>query len=263
MSSEAQEKSAKPEQVQAPQPRMADKLCIVGCAESKKETPFDKKGEYEFWGVNNLYLSMPGPWTRWFEIHWIDQKHGIWHRRGKPQFRGQNIGEYLAGLASLNIPVYMREKNPAVPMSTPLPVGPLVQAFGDYFTNSVSWMIALGIALEFTHIEIYGVDMAVDTEYYHQRPSCEMFLGMAMGKGINVWVPDTCDLLKTRFLYGIQEPLALPFENKLKDTLMTIQRKCNEAAQKRAFHQKQEDQFIGAAQAVQEINKTWKNVTGS
>ena len=51
-----------------------------------------------------------------------------------------------------------------------------------------------------------GVDMMVaggqGSEYGWQRPSCEFFLGYAMGHGIKVTLPAESDLLKTAFPYG-------------------------------------------------------------
>ncbi|GAG52607.1 unnamed protein product, partial [marine sediment metagenome] len=201
--------------------RTRDKVCIVGCSDSCKQTPFDRADEFEFWGVNNLMWTLPGQaWTRWFEIHQIEQnEQGIWERRGDPNFRNLTVDQYLDQLAKLNIPIFMREINPKVPTSILMPYDALADKFGRYFTNTISWEIAMGIAMGFKEIRIYGVDMAVDTEYGHQRPSCEYFLGVAAGLGIKIWIPDTCDLLKTRFLYGKEEPQAREFTEKLQEIL--------------------------------------------
>jgi len=269
-------------QVQMPQcmevKKTRDKVCIVGCAESKNQTPFDKADEYEFWGVNNLYLTMPDkPWTRWFEIHRITHEENKWLRRGKPEFRGSPVDLYLKGLGNLKCPVYMQLLNPLVPgdiqfvkdlhaivpNAVPFPLKQIVEQFGPYFTNTVSWEIALAISEGYKEIRVYGVDMAVDTEYHWQRPSCEYFLGLALGRGIKIWIPDSCDLLKSRFLYGFQEHQALPFENKIQSIRQTIQKKHADAARQLQFLQKQLDQYAGAGLGIEEIMKTWKNVTGA
>ena len=70
-----------------------------------------------------------------------------------------------------------------VPTSMVYPLDAMLKKFGDYFTNSISWMLALAIHEGFEEIHVYGVDMAVDTEYHHQRPSCEYFLGLAKRDG--------------------------------------------------------------------------------
>jgi hypothetical protein len=47
--------------------------------------------------------------------------------------------------------------------------------------------------------------MANDIEYQSQRPSCEYFIGLARGKGIEVYVPPESDLLKCMYLYGFED----------------------------------------------------------
>ena len=244
--------------------RTKDKVCIVGCADTKHLVPFHQPDEYEFWGVNNLFLTLPDkPFTRWFEIHQVTHEEGVWLRRGKPEFRGQPVEDYLKSLAKLPCPVYMQTENPLVPNAAPYPLSEIVQGFGTYFTNTISWEIALAIHEGFEEIRVYGVDMAVDTEWHHQRPSCEYFLGLANGRGIKIWLPDACDLLKTRFLYGFQEQMALPYDAKLQQVKSTLQEKRNAVMKQKALLQKQEDQYTGALLAIDETHKVWKNVTGA
>ena len=33
------------------------KLAIVGCSDTNTQTPFQQKDEFEFWGVNNLFVN--------------------------------------------------------------------------------------------------------------------------------------------------------------------------------------------------------------
>jgi hypothetical protein len=239
-----------------------EKVCIVGCSDSRSETPFDKKDEYEFWGVNNLYISMPGPWTRWFEIHQITNDGSKWLRRGKDKFRGQSVDQYLEQLGKLPFPVYTQQVNPFMPNAVPYPFQDIIGQFGNYFTNTISWEIALAIKEGFKEIRVLGVDMAVDTEYFWQRPSCEYFLGIAAGMGIKIWMPDSCDLLKTRFMYGYEEAKELPFRAKIKAMRDGMKQRMEKAQQDAALANKQIEQYVGAQSALNEIDKIWKNVTG-
>jgi hypothetical protein len=244
--------------------RTKDKVCIVGCADTKNEAPWHLHEEFEFWGVNNLYLTLPDkPFTRWFEIHLIEFVDGVWLRRKKPMFRGQPTEKYLQGLGRLPFAVYMQAPNPLVPNAVQYPLSEIVQEFGTYFTNTISYEIALAMLEGFKEIRIYGVDMAVDSEWFFQRPSCEYFLGVAVGRGVKIWIPDAADLLKNRFLYGFQEREALPYENKLMHVKSTLERKRAEAMKQKAFLQKQEDQYIGAMLAMDETYKIWKNCQGA
>lgn len=68
-------------------------------------------------------------------------------------------------------------------------------------TSSIAYMQALAIAEGFEEIAIVGVDMAADSEYAAQKPCCEYLIGLAKGRGIKNWLPETCGLLDGP-LYG-------------------------------------------------------------
>jgi hypothetical protein len=258
------------------------KVFIVGCAPSRDLVPWDevKAGKAEAWGVNNLFHSMPleqYPFTRFFEIHHIDKlEDGTMRRRFDPVFRGQKVNEYLAGgthpqtgehikgLADLNIPVYMQKLWPEVPNAVVYPLEQMVAQFGDYFTNTISFELALAITEGFEEIHVYGVDMAVSSkmflhnEYSQQRPSCEFFLGIAMGKGIKIFIPDTSDLLKTRFMYAYEEPQAHKWQHKTQEMLRTIGQQKAKAINQKHEMQRKEDQALGAELAIMEMDKIWQ-----
>ena len=250
------------------------KVCIVGCASSRNKVPWDDS-DMEFWGVNNLFLSESNrPWSRWYEVHFIDKdEKGKFRRRfnnsinSEPLvFRGQKVDNYIEDLGKLPIPVYMQQLWPEVPNAVQYPIQDILKAFPRaYFTNTISYQMALAIMEGFKEIHIYGVDMAVSSkillsdEYSHQRPSCEYFLGIAEGMGIKVYIPDSSDLLKARFLYGFQEPQATAFDNKLDDMVNNISGQINKAdAQINELTRKRE-QGVGARLAVLEIKKIWQN----
>lgn len=242
------------------------KVAIVGCSQSKSLAPFDDES-FEIWGVNNLYPHVPRG-TRWFEIHEITKEGETYLRRGDPKFRGQPVNDYMKQMGEWtkerNCPVYMQKKWDLVPTSVPYPVEEMIKKFGGYFTNSVSWMIALAIHEGATEIHVYGVDMAVDTEYHHQRPSCEYFLGVAVGLGIKVHVPPEADLLKTRFLYGFQEQKKSAWDKKIKMMNQTIKEKkariegeIGEFKKQIQIREAQMHQYVGAEHALKESDKIW------
>ena len=84
----------------------------------------------------------------------------------------------------------------------PLPKAAIEQACGTYMTSSIAWMIGLAITEGFSTIGVYGVDMAQQTEYEEQRPCCEYLIGLARGRGIEVRLPRTTDLLRAVGQYG-------------------------------------------------------------
>ena len=241
------------------------KLAIIGCADSKDEVNFEDN-DCEYWGVNNLFLTMPRPWTRWFDLHTFTHDGTQWLRKTHAEFRTQPIDKYLIGLQALNVPVYMQAANPVVTNAVIYPINEMIQKFGTYFTNTISYQIALAITEGFQEIKIYGVDMAADSEYHHQRPSCEYFIGVARGMGITVYLPDTCDLLKTRFLYGFHEVQESAFDKKMSKMGKTMKERQKQAIgqmeehkRQMEFYQRQVYEYNGAIAANQQTKIHWSN----
>ena len=241
------------------------KVAIVGCADSKDEVVFTDP-DCEFWGVNNLHLSMPGPWSRWFDLHTFRHDGNQWLRRGDADFRKQPIDKYLQSVQLLDIPVYMQAANPIVTNAVIYPINEILARFGNYFTNTISYMIVFAIAEGFKEIQIMGVDMAVDSEYRWQRPSCEYFIGLARGMGITVSLPDSCDLLKTRYLYAFHEVREMQFNTKLSKMGKAMKARREAAIQQMEqskkqvdFFQRQVFEYNGAMAARDQISIHWSN----
>jgi len=227
------------------------KIAIVGCSDSKDLAPFQDKN-WQIWGVNNLFFHIPR-WDKWFEIHNITKNDdGVWMRRGSANFRGQDINAYIADLAKMTCPVMMQQHWDDIPNSTSYPLDEIKARFGSilgwynkslpegidterantrlYGTNTVTYMILLAIMEGATHIGVWGVDMAVDTEYHYQRPSCEFALGVAIGLGIQVYVPAEADLMKTTTLYGFEERMNDEWTAKIKKMDGSMQKREDKAS---------------------------------
>jgi hypothetical protein len=249
-----------------------EKVYIVGCAGSKDIVPWDDK-DAEYWGVNNLYGTIiPGAhYDRWFEIHniWQDQKVKKLIRRGLIEFRGTPVLDYLHGLGKLNCTVYMQKHWPdLIPLSIPYPLQEIVNFFISkgldlqqcrYLTNTISYEVVLAIFLGFKEIQVWGVDMAIGTEYEAQRPSCEFWLGVAAGMGIKVFIPNKADLLKTRFLYGFEEKQQDSWREKLERIRIEMKTKRIQIQQRHAQDAEAIQQHIGGEQVLVEIQKIWSN----
>lgn len=183
---------------------------VVGFAPSWNLTPWDDPFA-ERWGMNALHkIAGDRPWDRWYQLHDIDTHHQA------------DRDEHLAWLRDSGLPVYVWPEHQSYLLSLGItavayPKQAITAHFGRYFTNTVSWMIAHAIYEQRSKIGVYGVDMAQDSEYQHQRPSCEYFLGWARGAGIQIEIPPTSDLLKSPFLYGAEDgnPLRVKMEGRL------------------------------------------------
>jgi hypothetical protein len=243
------------------------KIAIVGCSDSKDQAPFNDPS-WEIWAMNNAFITTPRR-TRWFEIHPIkfDGKD-YWRRKLiKPgifeyskEFRGQLVNDYMKDLAALDIPVYMQRHWDIIPKSEAYPLQDVITKFGNYFTNSVSYMIALAIMEGATEIGCFGVDMATGSEYGPQRPSCEFFLGIAAGLGILLTIPPTADLLKTKFLYGFQEREQVAWEAKLSSIHKNMETRKAHAQQEYDLAFKKIQQYVGGLEVLKETERAWSNI---
>ena len=157
------------------------KLAIIGTAPSSMHLAPYNNPDYEMWILNGVYSMIDfraiTNITRHFDIHSLDAIKTM----------PSGYFEYLQGLT---IPVYMQENFAEVPTSIKYPLDEILTVIPRrYFTNSISYMIALAVYEGYTDISLYGVDMAVSGEYEYQRPSCEYMIGYCEGKGINFYLP--------------------------------------------------------------------------
>lgn len=166
------------------------KVAIVGKApDTMKAAPWNDPS-WDIWILNDMAtLGEASRWNACFEIHSHPFTKDDAHRKWLSTKHGK--------------PIFINKARPDVPDGITLPVDEL-QQLGRYYTNTVSWMIGLAILCRPEEIALYGVNMAQDDEYAHQRPSCEYYLGIAVGAGIRVQVPKQSDLLKCAVQYGIE-----------------------------------------------------------
>lgn len=198
-------------------PHARFKVAIIGKAPSSRMiAPYDQPEAWEIWSISDNYNVIPR-WDRWFEIHDLTRYKELY-----PEYF-----DWMCSLPAGERPLYITdtEYKQHMPAAVEFPWRQIVKHWGGYFTNSISWLICFA-ADEITRaikretgkaslgpedyrafgaaIGTWGVDMATATEYEHQRPSCEWFLGWARGMGIDVVIPDECDLLKTARLYAVE-----------------------------------------------------------
>jgi hypothetical protein len=182
---------------------LKDKVAIVGFADGHRHMAPYADPDFEIWGLNRLHSQQPGRWDRWFEIHDVGMYTGE---------KGPVDTEHLEFLRTFPGPVYLRPQDMGrvmCPASQPYPIETILRDYPPYFNNSISYMIALAISMGYQTIHLYGVDMVQDqlfsAEYRQQRPSCELFIGIALGRGITVFKPAGSDLLISDHLYGFED----------------------------------------------------------
>lgn len=253
------------------------RIAIVGFTEHWKQAPFGQDG-WHVWCMNNFHIvggeTTSGRADAWFNLHPLadsekDTVHTEWAKTHN------------------KVPYVTLDPFPGYPNNVVLPVSLLTAEFQtSYFTNSVSYMIAYAMHLlrpaheewatgrigldgsdlaEFdaTHqpvIGIYGVDMASNSEYGPQRPSCEYFIGVARGLGYRVDIPDVSDLLKTATMYG-SEAGDGAFRTRLDFRISEHKRKIAElqnARQAKANEIAQIEAMIGQFMGAVSENEYWR-----
>jgi hypothetical protein len=188
---------------------------MVGLSASSCSLAPYRHPEVELWGLNEAHnLSWMTRATRWFQIHATKYytreiaKRGI---RGHYDWLKKNAWD---------IPIYMQYWHEEIPRSTAYPLHEVVNfAFKNVkigrdkikvFYSSLDYMMGIavlegrrGIEDEkpFDRIEIYGFDMSWDTEYGWQKASANFWIGVAATLGIEVWMPEGCQIMRNN-LYG-------------------------------------------------------------
>lgn len=187
-------------------------VAIVGMAPTSCSlAPYSEPSEdVEIWGLNEAH-AFP-QWMkradRWFQIHETES----WHRYiAKRDVRGH--ADWLRA-NPWDIPIYMQYQRDEVPKSVGYPLHEVVDLVfknfrrGNdkvkYFTSTLAYMMGVAILEDYERIEIYGFEMADEIEYVQQKACAEFWIGYAMGRGIEVYTPENCQIMYSK-LYGGNE----------------------------------------------------------
>ena len=180
---------------------MTKRIAIIGCERYLlDDIPWDDK-HCEFWGINNCHqlFKRERKWDAWFQIH-------TWNRCAALPYHKEWLEQ------EHDFPIYMQKEYEWVPSSVKYPIGKVMFYVSEYLTNTISMMLALiiyriqqGEYKDLQQVRLYGVAFESYQEFMNERASCEYFLGMLEGMGIDVWMPDKCPLLKSHIIYGYED----------------------------------------------------------
>ena len=179
--------------------------------------PYDKK-HIDIWAFNEA--GSQGWLKRWdvlFQLHLPP----IW--KNPKNLNDPGHYEWLQQEYDETKIIYMQDQYPDVPNSVKYPLDEICDALlpalkrrkgkrgydlVDYFTSSVPYAIALAIYQGYEQIQIYGVEMMTQTEYNGQRAGVMFWLGVALGRGIEVVVQESSTLFKG-LRYGYEGDIVL------------------------------------------------------
>lgn len=174
---------------------MPRQVAIVGSSPSSCDLAPFADPAWEIWGM--AWRDMPRA-DRLFEVH----DPARWPHYAGPYY----LDRLKAFGASLTVRVPVDGLPGAIiyPTADVLARCALSNRPADIFTSSVAYMLGLAL-LELgvgDRIAIFGVDMSADDEWAYQRPATEYLIGLALGSGIAVDVPEQSALCRANFIYG-------------------------------------------------------------
>lgn len=167
---------------------MKKNVCIVGSHPRGREA-VDWNRDCDYWLFNEAARM---DWVKKCDA--VFQMHApvIWKNPNN-----RNDPEHYNWLKTQTITpvIYMQDHYNEIPASVKYPID---QAAGlleslhienrkaQYFNSSVDYAIALAICLGYETIDIYGVELETQTEYFYQRSGFTFWVGVAIGRGIKV-----------------------------------------------------------------------------
>lgn len=180
------------------------RLAIVGAGKiTRHNAPFNDKA-FEIWGIHK---HMKAPWMKrcdvGIEVHSesdikMSSSIGIPNDEYLEWLYKTDMLIYVAYLTGLkNQMQYPLEEIKEYLLSNILVIGNKI----NNFTSSIDYALALGIYEGYEQIDIYGAPMRNRGEYTDQRPGLAFWVGLAVGKGVNMNIMYENDLFN-KPLYG-------------------------------------------------------------
>lgn len=162
---------------------MGLKVAIVGMSPSCADAPWDDP-TWEKWGLP----WHEGYWQRMDRLFEMHDKRLLYGSHSK-----RPVG-YEERLQECGVPLYMQE---ADGNALAYPFDDVAKTISlPYWNSSIAYAMALAIHEGAEVIDIVGVDMKSEDEYGYQRPNMEYLIGLAVGRGIPVFIADSSPLCK-------------------------------------------------------------------
>jgi hypothetical protein len=155
--------------------------------------------------------------------NWLKEKHHAsnvklprppsrWESIKRRLFKPREHEHYLKQKEENIKPIYMQYWTLGVPGSVSYPLYEVQRRVfknfrrGDnkyvkYFTSTFAYMMGIAELEDFERVEIYGFEMSDEIEYITQKACGEFWIGYLLGKGVEVYTPEGCQLLWS-WLYG-------------------------------------------------------------
>ncbi len=196
--------------------RRNDTMAIVGFAPNTRQLSPWNNPTVDLFGINEGYSFK---WWKqktenvagWFQLHkresfmrpdnHNDSGHSKWLRKKH------------------NFPIFMQDVYSDIPSSVRFPIEDIVSNYGRYWRSTLAYIIAWAQLVGYKRLEIYGFEMASDSEYWGQRANACYIIGKVKGKGMDIYVPPLSRLLTgIRYAYdnnlvGLRQDLETNLKN--------------------------------------------------
>jgi hypothetical protein len=165
---------------------MAEHVHILALGPSWYKCPEEKVEGEEIWAVNTMYRNRPA--DRVYIMH--DLRHDILLMDK----------DFVHNVNQMDIPVYTAGDYPSFKNNVVYPIEDVLNEFRvAFFLNVMCYMIAHAIMEGVKKISLWGTDMRSDAghEYrINEKGAVEFWLGVAIGRGVEIAIPEESYLLK-------------------------------------------------------------------
>ncbi len=225
-----------------------EKLAIVGTAASSVTLANNLD---ESWGIYclNAAIKQVNRYDLHFELHKVEYLESL---------GGMDI--YFDVIRQSGSRSMMQDAHDAFPEAQIYPLEAITKAFGRYFNNSASFMLAYAMWANpnLKYLKVYGIEMSGDDEYSYQRPNFEHYLGIAKGRGIVVSLPDSCPLLHCAYMYGFERPSPVLAHAEMVHKMFKGTHEGWDTKRKQA--EANEDYYRGGKDSMERFLRTYKGV---
>lgn len=176
---------------------MTKSVAIYGFSTKCRDQIHESEAD-EIWTVNNGYKHGVPRIDRLYEMH---QYWQLTDPNIKPDH-----WEWLQ--QEHDFPIYMYDGFLEVPNAVRYPIEDIAASIYTprlYFTSSISYLVAHALYENVERVELYGVDLDSSTEYAYQKAGTEYLLGVAIGRGVDVYIADGSSLLAAPlYIYDVE-----------------------------------------------------------
>lgn len=133
--------------------------------------------------------------------------------------RKNGFKDYYGFLKTCPTPVYMQEHYEDIPASVRYPLELVQQQWpGIPIASTGAMMVALALLEGVTELGLWGIDYQHDSEYEDQRANMELWVGIAIGSGVRVVIPDNSPLChEPKLIYGYETHSPEQYAKRLAD----------------------------------------------